>query len=1058
MTHFLTNSNQENSFNKRFNNLLNLNLKELNIVTGFLRVSGFLNINPKIKDVQKLKILVGIKTDKTIHDLSKGFNFDNINIVTIFKNMQIKTIQKQEYTKDSDKNIENNFNIIKEMIKENRLEIKIHSSRKVHAKLYVFIEDCNIENEFRGEVITGSSNFTKQGLTENIEINVQLNNTDDIKKANEIFYELWKDGVEITLKDIDNIKQKTYLKNITPHELYIKLLIEHFKYRLETDFNYSLPKNFMDLSYQKDAVIQGYEMLKKYNGFFLSDVVGLGKTLIASMIVQKYLFDNEKDLVLVVAPPSVEYSWKTTLNQFENVERRYDFISNSQLNKINNPEKYSLIVVDESHQFRNSTTEKYKELEKICKSKTKDGKQKKTILVSATPLNNHPEDIANQIYLFQDSRASTIPSFFDLQSYFSKIYKDYTEAIKSQTDEEMVEKLTDISNNLRENILKPVMVRRTRKDIEMFSKFKDDLVKQNIIFPKVNDVIELEYVLNDNLLNLFYETITIITEKLTYFRYQAVAYLKKDVKEKRKKEQNTNEGFYEMISKQLATLMKTLLVKRVESSFHAFKQSLLRFTEQTKWFINQFEKDEIIIAPELNPYNYFAEGKEDELFKKLKEGNIFRQKDFEDGFIDKVKNDYELLKDLSDKWKDINDDPKLDYFKITIENLLKTDKKIVIFTESSETSNYLGEKLNKKDVLIITGENRKHEESKIRDNFDANNKSLKNDYNILVTTDTLAEGVNLHSSNIIINYDIPWNSTKLIQRIGRINRIGTKHPEIFIYNFIPTSQSENLIQLAKTAFAKLQSFHNTLGGDNQIFTTKEEVKTFEIFNKINDVDSEEDDELQLFEDLVFFKERHPKEYKKISKLPKKIRVVNKKDSFNNTTFIYFKNGNLEKYYKISDKDSDIKIENLSFVNFAKNLKDNPQNRGEKNIPETHYNHVNQAISFFEKELKENNKKINKVLVPVNNPTDKKAIASLKNLQKIFKNKKESDIISYIIYSIQLGQYQTLSRQINRMFNSVKHEHDLLKEIVKLFYSYRIEKNEKNEDKIDIKTILSETFI
>ncbi len=1057
MTHFLTNTKTDNSFKKRFNDLLNLNLKELNIVTGFLRVSGFLDINPKIKDVKNLKILVGIKTDKSIYKLSNALKFDNTDFVNLFKIKQIKTVQKQEYSNEIDKNTNENFNVIQNMIKEGRLEIKIHSSKKVHAKLYVFLEDVNIENEFRGEVITGSSNFTKQGLIENIEINVQLNNTDDVKKANEIFYDLWKDGVPITLEDIDSIKQKTYLKNITPYELYIKLLIEHFKFRLNSNFDYSLPKNFMELSYQKDAVVQGYEMLHKYNGFFLSDVVGLGKTLIASMIIQKYLVDNEKDLVLIVAPPSVEYNWKSTLKQFENIERRYDFISNSQLNKIDTPEKYSLIVVDESHQFRNNYTDKYKELEKICKSKTKDGKQKKTILISATPLNNHPEDIANQIYLFQDSRASTIPSFFDLQSYFSKIYKDYTDAVKSKNENDMVEKLTNISNNLRENILKPVMVRRTRKDIEMFSKFNDDLMKQNIIFPKVNDVVELNYSLNDSLLKLFYETITIITEKLSYFRYQAVAYLKKDIKEKRKKEQNTNEGFYEMISKQLATLMKTLLVKRVESSFHAFKQSLARFTEQTQWFINQFEKDEIIIAPELKPYDYFAEGKEEELFKKLKEGNIFRQKDFEDGYIEKVKNDNDLLIDLNSKWTNVNEDPKLYYFKETIDNLLKTNKKIVIFTESSETSKYLGENLDKKDILIITGENRKQEEENIRENFDANSKDLKDKFNILVTTDTLAEGVNLHSSNIIINYDIPWNSTKLIQRIGRINRIGTKHKEIFIYNFIPTSQSENLIQLAKTAFAKLQSFHNTLGGDNQIFTTKEEVKTFEIFNKINDVDTEEDDELQLFEDLLFFKEKHPKEYKQISKLPKKIRVVNKKEIFNNTTFVYFKNNNLEKYYKISALNDDFKIDNISFINFAKSLKDNPQKKGLESIPEIHYNHVNRAISFFEKELMENNRKIDENIIPINNPTDKKAIANLKKILRSA-NQKYSDTINKIIASIQLGQYQTLSKQINKVFNSVKNENDALKEILQLFDSYKIEKNEKKLEEINIKTILSETFI
>ncbi len=181
--------------------------------------------------------------------------------------------------------------------------------------------------------------------------------------------------------------------------------------------------------------------------------------------------------------------------------------------------------------------------------------------------------------------------------------------------------------------------------------------------------------------------------------------------------------------------------------------------------------------------------------------------------------------------------------------------KIVIFTESKDTAKHIKENLKKDKVLLVTGDNVKRVKKKIIENFDANYKDKKDDYDIIITTDTLAEGVNLHRSNIIYNYDIPWNATKLMQRIGRVNRIGTEFDSThYVYNFIPTATSEKYINLAKNAFIKLQTFHSTLGEDNKILTEDEEVKSLKLFQEMEEIN----EELKFFNELREFKKNNPK--------------------------------------------------------------------------------------------------------------------------------------------------------------------------------------------------------
>lgn len=404
-----------------------------------------------------------------------------------------------------------------------------------------FIIPDNSNRYTPASVITGSSNLTEAGLATNYEFNVQLNDYDDVKFASDEFEKLWAEAVDILPADIQNIRKETYLNpEITPFELYIKLLIDYFGKNIDYDPDSigDLPQNFKKLSYQMDAVNEGFQMLLKHNGFILADVVGLGKTVVASMVAKRFIIQNGRDntKILVVYPPAVEKNWKNTFRYF-GIDIYAKFITNGSLHKIldGDPdywskEEYDLIIVDEAHKFRNHTTEAFQRLQLICKSPRLnkgyiEGLQKKVILVTATPLNNKPEDIFYQIQLFQDARQSTLP-ITNLTSFFAPLIEKYRKLKNAEKID--IQQLRDIYGKIRKNIIEPITIRRTRKDLENIPEYLQDLQEQGIAFPAVEPPKKVEYVMNPTLNELFYKTVfyLIDEDKLSYARYQAIAGLK----------------------------------------------------------------------------------------------------------------------------------------------------------------------------------------------------------------------------------------------------------------------------------------------------------------------------------------------------------------------------------------------------------------------------------------------------------------------------------------------------------------------------------------------------
>lgn len=917
---FFTNE-KDSTLLQRFKVTLENNTQFFDVLVGYFRTSGFFHLYKSLEKVEKIRILVGINADKQTHDLLTKAKEEQIAIK--FSHKEAKDVFSAEVSREmeeSEDNVDVELGVQKfvEFIKSGRLEIRAYPSGDIHAKVYIIRKDINKSEDY-GRVITGSSNFSYSGLHDNLEFNVELKDSRDVKYALEKFEALWKDGVDISEKYVETINEKTWLNDtITPYELYLKFLYEYFKEKINEDMDsiYKdkrfLPEGFMDLEYQDDAVKDALTKLGDYGGVFLADVVGLGKTYISALLAQQL-----EGYTLVICPPVLMNYWRDTFRDFG--VRGFEVESLGKLDKLieNGVEKYRNIFIDEAHRFRNETNQTYEKLKQICWGK-------RVILVSATPLNNTPFDILSQIKLFQKGHNSTIPNVRDLDKFFSSLQKK----LKFVDRKEIKNYLKIVKENslaIRENILKYLMVRRTRTEVLKY--FKKDLQQQRLKFPEVAEPRRVYYQFDAQLDKIFMRSIELI-KNFKYTRYMPLLYLK-------------NPDPQEVIGQRnLGRFMRILLVKRLESSFYAFKMTLNRFIHSYDSFIKMLDKGTIYISKKHSEKIYEALENDDidRIMELVEQDKVqkYESGDFSKSFRENLKEDLDILLEMKQLWDGVQADPKINQFKsiLTKDKILK-ENKLIIFTESKETAEYLDQNLRKEfggQVLSFSSKSSATVRETIIDNYDPKHKNYKNDIRILITTDILAEGVNLHRSNVVINYDIPWNPTRVLQRVGRVNRVDTKFDDIYVYNFFPSIQGNNEIKLEEAAIAKIQAFHDTLGEDAQYLTEGEEITSHELFNRLNSKklleeggEVEEDSELKYLSEIRDIRDNNTALYEKIKRLPKKARSAKVYPDFKEAVVTFFKKGKLRKIYIADIKEA----KELDFFNAAVILKSKHTDKREK---------------------------------------------------------------------------------------------------------------------------------
>jgi len=1059
------------------------NIEYFKSVIGYFRASGYFAIRQHFPVDLKVKIIAGINVDPFIALAQRKGLLFNLNAKDT-KEAFVEAIQEDILNAKYGKSIEEGIMQLIGDIVDGRIEIRAHNSKKLHSKFYIFLSPNFNEHNPNGLVIMGSSNLTAQGLglenvEHNYELNVELRDYSNVKYADDEFERLWLESTAILPVDAPSLIKKTYLDVApTPFELFVKFLMEFFGKNIEYDPDSisDIPlKKFKKLSYQIDAVNQGYELLLKHHGFFLADVVGTGKTVMAALLAKKFIINNgPKTKILVIYPPTLEKNWKTTFKEFR-IDEKCHFIANGSLSKIvegdhnyEDKERYDLILVDEAHKFRNHRSQQFQNLQIVCKAGRDnignvEGIEKKVVLISATPLNNKPEDIYYLISLFQDIRKSNL-SQPNLQRYFYPHTIRYKRLIQQSPLD--LDAIQEIFNDIRDKVVKDITIRRTRTDLQKNERYKKDLDAQGIIFPRVADPIANEYELPNHLANLFIDTASNIIDsnKIDFFRYQAIAYLTDEA----------NNGLYQSaqtISRSLAFIMQSQLIKRLESSFFAFKKSLDKITSSTRHMIDMYERDSIFIAPDLDISEMLNKGMTDEEIEieilkiddEKPKNRKFKQSDFKTGFIEGLQRDFEHLQVLNERWKaiDENNDPKWNVFITLLKNeYFSKDKnelrKLVIFTESADTLNYLAARLKNETshkVLSITSDNRSREFETIRENFDANFEgTLRNDYDIILTTDVLAEGVNLHRSNVIVNYDTPWNPTRLIQRLGRINRIGTKAQFIYNYNFYPSQHGDMIINLRERSEAKLQSSHSAYGEDSRIYSLREIIEQWSMFEE---KEEETDIRTQWLEWLRKYKEQNEDHFNAIRKMPLKVRCIREtnKEPY---SIAFLKNGEYKNIY--------LYAENKSFaIPFEKAVRLFEASKAEDSVlpvPEVHYAQINSIVEQFASDIT-----TPEMIGGADDKLDIRSNKALNDLNNwlaggVIASPQAIEAAANLLPLLKHGTYTNLANEVYKLRNETNIS-KLETELVRLSrkYTSKIKRLLKSESEpLQPKIIISETFV
>lgn len=1097
-SHIFTNR-EGNTLMKEFEGVLQHNpqIRNLDAVVGFLRASSYFSLRPFLDSINKVRVLIGIDVDKYIAEAARQgklfFGAEDDVKQDCLRQIR-KDIESSNYRKEIEDGI---FQMVQDLI-DGKLELRAHPSKKIHAKIYVLYPD-DFNQYTQGMAITGSSNLSGNGLgiTEErqYEFNVKMTQHEDVQFAKDEFEQLWEEakGCEITADDLKTSIDRTYLKgDVSPYDLYIKMLMEYFSDRiLETDNDdpFEMPDGYTKYDYQMDAVIEGYQKLIRYDGFFLADVVGLGKTVIATMIAKKFLIENGRDhtKILVVYPPAVEQNWKTTFKDF-GIDKYANFISNGSLSKVLdednynywNADEYDLVLVDEAHKFRSHTTSAFEQLQEICKMPRVEtgnipGYKKKVMLISATPMNNTPADLYNEILLFQDPRHSTIDGVGNLTAFFAPLIVEFRK-LRNNPDAD-IRDFKKLAEKVRDRVIKPLTVRRTRTDIESVPRYNKDVNG----FPKVERPVESRYELNEHLANLFERAMQTLDKELAYARYQAIAFLKPEV----------SNGLYdnaELISRSLAGIRKNGLVKRLESSFYAFQVSIQNFRQANQNMLDMFANDKVFIAPDLDINLLLENGlSEEEIEEKLNakaetnpKNAVFHADDFRPEFVEMLRADQAILEKMWNDWQDISDDDDSKFAKFN--ELLKhelfkaernPEQKLVVFSESVDTVEYLERRINRSDVLVISSSNRSQQFKTIRENFDANYKTKLNDYNIILTTDVLAEGVNLHRSNVIVNYDTPWNSTRLMQRIGRVNRIGSVSKHIYNYVFYPSREGNREINLNQIAVSKIQTFHSTFGEDNQIYSQNEilDRNLSKLFDEaLKEQKKDFNQEIPYYEELRSLYQTNRREYNRIAKISLRSRTGRESHivdgvTLSGDTLVFLKTNFRKVFFLVSEN-----AEEISVLDALKYFKATPDEKPAERIKE-HHQHVEKALVKFRtiRDTEIQQEETSKEAQGNMGAQVTTAISLLTNFMREIddndlylkvaqlKTLAERGVITYIAKRLQ-----RIQKDLRRVSGKARMTHDeALAEIIEMAEKYApyymAEEALLNEKESDAEIILSESF-
>ncbi len=952
MKNFITN-NEETNLKKRLIELIKKS-DELKFLVGFFYFSGIRELYEGLKEKPNIniKVLVGLNVDKTNFGLVEFTDKDKqlSDEERCYKFLQ--SVKKSLNSEDFDtQDFYQQVRFFIKLISENKLIIR-KTYNPNHAKIYLFkLEEGQVKKNL---FITGSSNLTKAGITTQEEFNVEISDF-GFEDAEKYFDNLWEEAVKITEDDvikrrlIEVVEKQTLVKDITPFEAFVLVLKTYLDSFEKKEVGQSLIKileenGYKRYQYQLDAVKQALAIIEKNNGVIIADVVGLGKTIIACAAAREL-----KKRGIVICPPGIVgdknknsgwmkyteefrlYDWEVrSLGDLENIA---DFV--------NKAKDIEVVIIDEAHRFRNQDTKDYEYLKNICRNKI-------VILLTATPFNNRPGDILSLLKLFITPKKSSITlennlvdkfrafkGIFDRLGYIKKYWKSQNEDKRKKAEnyyEGLFEEKTITLHKVKQrshylakqirNVIEPVTIRRNRLDLQNNPLYKNEVKDLS----KVKDPKEWFFELTKKQ-SEFYDQIV-----SRYFgdpdeggQFKGAIYRPFEYEIERKKitgeKLTEKENFQFIQQRNLYDFMRRLLVKRFESSFGSFEQSIknfkkitenaLEFIDKTKKYIldrSLLEKIYDLDLDQIEEYlkDYAEKIRNGDYPKNHKIYDLNKLK-YKDDFLAHIKADLVMFDNILIELSALDlvkNDPKTDCLLKNVKDVLKQKpnkgepkRKLIIFSEYLDTVRYLEPILKKhygERLLVVGGDLSSSKISTINKNFDASYDKQEDEYDILLASDRISEGFNLNRAGMVINYDIPWNPVRVIQRVGRINRISKKvFDELYIVNFFPTEKGAELVKSREIASNKMFLIHSTLGEDAKIFDIDEEPTPSGLYERIQqnpDNMEQESFHTKALSKYLEIKKENPELIEDLKNYPPRIKVAKKSDK--NELLVFLKKGRL----------------------------------------------------------------------------------------------------------------------------------------------------------------------
>ena len=746
---------------------------KLNISTGYFDVAGYGMLRESLEQQIKnksfeMKILLGkeaiLPTKNSFEKYARQYHQNNQEIHSLKSSLDDAELSPQSKDDTS--------SLIK-LLEYDNIQVRLGANRFNHSKCYILGTNASF---------IGSSNFTAGGLVGNYELNASVYQQLPIEQTQQWFDRMWEQGTDTKEKLVETLQQSKFGVPPIPFEVYMKILFERYKPLLtkdDTDTKY----NIILTQFQEDAVRAGSFIISEFGGVMIADATGLGKTNMGIEIVrQKVLKEGKK--VLLIAPAQVLHSmWEEKLKDVDiHVREMITMESLGNKSIFDNFERFrniDFVLIDESQNFRSKTAQRRQNLMKLMSF----GKRKQAVLLSATPVNNSIMDLYYQLSIITGGD----DSYFYRTIGIPNLYKHMRDAADSEGLQHGLAKI--------QQLLDSVMIRRTRSYIkEVYP--SDKISNRKIKFP-THEYKPINYNLSDLFGNVFKEVFDAINS-LEMAPYGIERY-NTSLSEEEKKKHRT-----------LAHLQVILLLKRFESSVVAISKSLdnkIKLYMHIRKIVNEGKivsvKDFNSIltqwnSAELNE-DILPEGDTKEETEKIQKdqtkyfldkiASISNQKLSEDYDVVKLKNDLDsdlkILKDLKKKIDRVTSmDTKIQAVIATImkDNALELEgRKVLIFTEYTATARYIKDKLTAHfadyNVQWINGKTDQNTRKQYIRQFAPKSNLLEGEkldrpeIDILISTEVLSEGQNLQDCNYVINYDLPWNPMKIVQRTGRVDRL-----------------------------------------------------------------------------------------------------------------------------------------------------------------------------------------------------------------------------------------------------------------------------------------------